>query len=238
MEENFTDYVSVVLKYQPVKVLLRPMSVDSRNGNNIPLVTDKKIRRAVKKDEKIIVTIGGENKEVNKPDQLDGIDSRSLRLFEVSATGIRYNNGDTSAITISSQATSAANETNRNTMFTFYNSTMRDTIPKYNTPYGIQYFFNQYQPDNGLVGFTANMNATEFRTFYEDMTTKPTYFTVVFKASDSKGNSADTYIYTGTSPYTTNGQINTDEYFYEIVFDPSDEKYYDLNYVEIRESQE
>ena len=247
VEGTYTGPVEEVLKYKPVKILLTPQQYIPGEAQvaSSRLLTQSQLKRAVK-NAKL-------NGKWSTPDEIkingrvvEGLKGRTLRMFEVSATGIKYDNTDRSAIKISKQAAQAANETTRNTTFTFYSATGY-TVPKYEIPRGIQYFFAQYPEDatNGYVGFSVDMNTSLLKDYYkrfdDDASTisrskRPRYVSVLFRAYDDKGNVSDTYIFNGTfngsDEYNTDKMVNTRDFKYEIVFDydDADEKNADGTY--------
>ena len=234
LEENWTGPVETIIAYKPVKVILRPMTVyHENNSKTLDLVDSLQLKRAVKVDRN--------GNYVN--DHIDGIEDKTVRLFEVMTTGVAFSATNTGTVTISSQASTPANETVNNTVFTFYNK-VPTIIPKNGTPVSLQSFFSQYPRyySNGyIVGFTADMNSNNFKNYmaeYDDPTstvdpnTKPKYVNVNFKASDSKGNKTGTYFLTGNNVYSDNSLKSMSEVKYEIVYDPA--KLNDQNYVEIR----
>lgn len=246
---TYTGPVEEVLKYKPVRVLLTP--VDSiavkKNGRTVnePLLTENKIKRAVKNRYKTDPITG--KKTYEYPEDLTGFNKgRSIRVFEVAATGVKYDSTDRDAIKISKQS---ASEINKKTVFTFYNN-RGYTVPKDEIPRGIQDFFAQYPEDgsNGLVGFAADMNSNlliDYYTRFDNPETgvpkknRPQYMSVLFRAYDDHGNISDTYMFSGSfngsDEYNSSKMTSTRDYKFEIVFDYDHDKYYDINYVEIRQ---
>ena len=237
IDGTYTGPVEEVLKYKPVKVLLTPVLYvpgEAQTGTS-RLLTQTQLKRAVKN----LKT----NNKWQTPDEIvmngrvvEGLKGKTVRMFKVDATGIKYDSSDRSAVKISKQAAQAANENVRNTIFTFYNVNGY-SVPKYEIPRGIQYFFAQYPDDanEGYVGFTADMNNSLLKDYYyrfDDPTStisrskRPRYVSVLFRANDNKGNVTDTYIFSGTfngsDEYNPDKMINTRDYKYEIVFDYDD----------------
>ncbi len=226
IEENYTGPVETIVAYKPVKVILRPMDTYyESNTKSMPLVNSRQLKRAVKL---------GDDGKTYVQENIDGIGSKTIRLFEISATGVAYSSADTSTISISTPG----EDIRENTIFTFLNSSQRNVG---GTKAEIKGFFNQYTTwQNHITGFTVSMDETNFKDFYSKfngsttytLAEKPVYVNVKFKASDSKGNRVDTYFQTGNNVYSDRNLTPTGDYLFEIVYDPT--KLNDPNFVEIR----
>ena len=230
LENNYTGPVSMLVTYEPVKIVLKPLALFKQNNNadnNKKFNTSSVLKRA---------SDGTKDYLGNYNPAYSMYDQKTVRTFEINARGVDFSATNTANVKVNNS--NNANDKN-NCQFVFYDSTGKNVVSSAT----IKDFFNvcdyTYTPGY-TVAFGASMNDSRFKTYYEkfsesalDATKKPVYVSAIFTAWDDHGNMVDTYYLTGSNYYDDGDLTSTKTFQYSIVYDPT--KLNDAAYIETYE---
>ncbi len=227
-ENNYTGPVSMLVTYEPVKIVLKPVALYRQNdnvANNKKFNTSLDLKRASDGTKDYL---GNYNPAYSMYDQL------TVRTFEIYARGVDFDATKTGNVKIhdSDNLNNA-----KNCQFLFYNSAdSKNPVPSVNFK---KYFgIYDYCYSNGFtVSFGVAMNNSEFKQYFVDMAGSPLNKTKIpqtvapiFSAWDSYGNIVETYYLTGSNYYDDSDLTAAKDMRYNIVYDPN--KLNDSAYIE------
>jgi len=226
VDRNYTGPVSMLVTYEPVKIILTPVSVFHQNNNSS---NDKKF---VVSDDLKRSSNGKKDSSGNYVRIYDPYGGNTVRTFEINARGVYYDSTHTSNVIVNS----SSNVNHQyNAKFAFYsedgslvsNKTIKDYFKVCN-----------YTNSEWAIGFEAQMQRTGFKTYYEGFAgnalaedSKPTKVSVIYNAWDAHGNLVDTYYQVGENYYNDSDIENSRDHRFNIVYDVN--KFGDPNYIEI-----
>ena len=224
-QNNYTGPVSMLVTYEPVKIILKPTSAFKQNSSQTyKFNTSLDLKRT---------TDGTKDWQGNYNPDYSHFSGRTVRTFEIMARGVDFDATKTANVTIND----ANNATNtKNCKFMFYNSAGETISDK-----DIKNYFTvtDYCYTSGYtVSIAASMNDSGFKKYYTDiinkgalsMTNLPDTVTPIFTAWDGHGNVVDTYYLTGTDYYNDGDLEAAKDHKFKIIYDPSKMK--DLSYTE------
>ena len=223
----YSGPVEMVVTYEPVRVVLIPIQKNEQNPGQITTFVDdqRELRRAS----------DGKN-SANLYPASTLYSGNTVRMYRTVATGVFYNNSNTSALYLKS------NDSNDeyNPQFNYYNSADALT-PKIDFAETCNLCYS-----NWTIGFRLKMNDPDFKTTYENFDkpsgvfkNKPASMSAVFIARDSHGNRSVAYYLTGSDYYNENDLELTSTHKFKIKYNPAMVNEFnevkDANFVEIYE---
>ena len=238
--ETDGDYkgpVSIKLVYDPVKVILKPVTLYKKNKDMSPLKFNfgQELRFSSNGNR-------DRNDKVNDPKNFavsSLYNGQTVRVFEITARGVAFDSTNTGAFGLSASK------------FTFYN-TEKSKNEEALTDADIKNYFSQFAHNDfennsgsnaAYIGFRANMSSTRFKSYmqkYEKnkdgrsdkpIEEKPNFVSVTFTASDKMGNVADTFYVTGEDYFNDSDIMNSRDYRFKIKYDST--KLNNEEYIEI-----
>ena len=220
-QNNYSGPVSMLVTYEPVKIILKPVSTFKQNSTQTyKFNTSQDLKRA---------SDGTKDYTGAYNPAYSTYDARTVRTFEIVARGVDFDATNTANVMINNANNS---RDPKNCKFMFYNSSRE---PELLSDATIKNYFkiSDYCYTNGYtVSVGALMNDNGFKRYYENIikqgviSTKriPAKVAAIFTAWDSHGNQVDTYYLTGSDYYNDNDLTSTKDYMFNIVYDPAQMK--------------
>jgi len=226
-ENNYEGPVSMLVTYDPVKIILKPVGTFKQNSSqSYTFNTSQDLKRAS----------DGTKDSVGNYNASSQYDARTVRTFEIVARGVDFDATKTANVKINNSSNTSDP---KNCKFMFYNSAREN--PELLSDATIKNYFkvsDYCYTDGYTLSIGALMNDSGFKSYYEGilnqgaLSTKklPAKVAAIFTAWDSHGNQVDTYYMTGSDYFNDDDLTPTKQYLFNIVYDPT--KMNDPNYIE------
>ncbi len=226
VNRNYTGPVSMLVTYEPVKIILTP--VDTFNQDN----NASNQKKFIKSQDLKRVSNGKKDWSGNYERIYDPYEGSTVRTFEINARGVFYDSTHTSSVYVN---TTDYRYVKNNAKFAFYKE---DGTPASNETISGLFNVANYTYTNWATGFAAKMQTDDFRKYYNrfegnalNMANKPVKVAVIYNAWDTHGNIVDTYYQIGDDYYNDSDLMLTRDYRFNIVYEPK--KLNDPNYIEV-----